>query len=174
LYASQRLFSDALTQLEIFLKNNPDNKKANIEIGNVYLDLDKPEVAKKYFQKAFNSNDLEEISHKEFQSSNSEKFLLFDDKFITIRSRISWRVADPLLYAGSVGNEVIAETRINDYYTSLLIPIVATKTYSEVTSYLGKDVENMIINKLNVSKLRKHFGIEVISLNIEPKSANSR
>ncbi len=97
-----------------------------------------------------------------------DRLRLRDKSHVFIESSVTWRIADQILFDKSIVNTEQAEIRIRDIYTAIMLKNLLVFLYTENgdLDIVGNKIITKIINECNRSKLRKEFGIEIITLEI--------
>lgn len=141
---------------------NPGNKNIYQEIGKVFIDLDKPVLAKEAFKTYLNASKKTADYEKIYQFISKDKIRIYNGE-IFLESIVEWRIADPIIYEGSVGNFKGAEIRLKDIYSSGLgVALCLIKNESDILSVESKQ---QIIDQVNGYSLKK-FGIEVSDVGV--------
>jgi tetratricopeptide (TPR) repeat protein len=142
----------------------PGNKDIYRKIGKTYIALNKHDMAKEAFKIFLKDSKASADYNEEYHFISKDRINTYGSE-VLLKSNIKWRIVDPILYEGSVGNLKIAEERIGDIYLAFArsgIFLSSTKTEDLLTPKTIK----YIINKVNEYSL-KNFGSEIIDLNID-------
>jgi len=166
LYSSNERYEDALSEFEHVIRVDPDNHKANEEIGKIYLRINKPELARKYFELSSSGNNEPESQGQEYEHTSIDKIRLRDKTYISIESRISWQIVDPVFFNGTIGDVKLGGTRLHDFYFTTLSMFLLEYAYDDVQNIIDDDFKNKIIDECNGSKWFKDSGIEIKRLEL--------
>lgn len=143
---------------------NPEDRKIYKAIGRVFIELDKPGLAKEAFR-TYLKGSKSSADYKKVYKFISKDKIRIDNGEVFLESIVKWRITDPTIYEGSVGYFKGAESRMKDlYFAGVRLVLSCSKNESDILSVESK---RQIIDQVNKYSLRK-FGIEVsdISVNI--------
>lgn len=93
-----------------------------------------------------------------------EEVIAADQKRLVVDSYARFRIADPLQFYQSVGNEAVARTRLASIVSSSLRRILGSVTLSTVLSDERADIMRQIRNE--VDQQARPFGIDVVDVRI--------
>ena len=147
-------YQSALIQYQELARQQPENKKIYREIGQVYIALDQPQLAKEAFSVFLKGRPRSLDYAKDYELTFST---LFGQAHI--QNRIKWHVTDPTIYEGTLGDSKLAETRIKD----LCYPCMRVVT--DTPELLSENSRVCILQRAN-GYLKKRFGIEILETDI--------
>ena len=160
-YASEKRYEEAIKEFDIVIKQTPDRSMLYKEVSEIYLKLDKPELARKFLEFSLVGAERPGYDKKDYALISVDKIKMTTKKQINLESNIIWHIADPLFYHAIIDSERIAESRVLDVYESVLRTVILMKNYREVPRELGDEIKNEIIERCNDTILRRSFGIEI-------------
>ena len=166
-YSFNQQYEDALREFEIVATSDPGNTDVYKEIGKIYLALDKPQLAKKYFLMSSDVKKDDSLTRKMYHFQSVDKISLRENRHVTIESQITWDIVDPVLYRGSIREIKLAETRIHDLYYAILMKNIYN--CGQELRQVGDDIRKKVVAECNKSKLMTNFGIRIVDLTLSKK-----
>lgn len=97
--------------------------------------------------------------------ASPEEYLTQDKKRLVADPITRWRIVDPLLYYEAIGDELSAQTRLDDLVRSELKGKLAEKDMSDMVGNARGDMMQDVT--LAVRKQAKEYGIDVVDVRIK-------
>ena len=136
---------------------NPEDRKIYKAIGKVFIELDKPSLAKEAFRTYLKGSKSSADYEKVYQFISKDRVRIHTGE-VFLESIVKWRITDPTIYEGSVGYFKGAESRVKDLY-SAAVRLFLSCCENE-SDMLSVETKRQVIDQVNKYTPRK-FGIEV-------------
>lgn len=161
LYLFSSKYSEALYQFKIAALNS-DNHEIYKYIGQIYIELNKPDIAKKYFLCAKQGKAPKSI--KSQQQSNLVECIKANNKKYFIDLQLKWIINDFNLFNNLLGDLTLAKSIVSDIYFGVLVTNI--KLYSN--HLLHKNINKIVLQSINVANKDNliKYGVSITEVHI--------